>query len=256
MPIEAMFSLAGRRALVTGGATGIGAAIATALAQAGASVAITANRRGAADTLAAIAATGRQGHAIQADLAAIDPAEAERIVAEAEAALGGLDILVNNAGIISRSAAEAMEFDAWRQLMTIDLDAAWLLCQAAGRRFLSAGSGKIVNVGSVLSFQGGIRVAAYASAKHALVGMTQALANEWAGKGVNVNAVAPGYTATSNTAPLRDDPVRRAELLARVPAGRFAEPEEIAGPVVFLCADASAYCHGSVLAVDGGWLSR
>jgi 2-deoxy-D-gluconate 3-dehydrogenase len=254
MPIEAMFSLAGRRALVTGGATGIGAAIAAALAEAGASVAITANRRGADDTLAAIAAAGAHGHVIQADLAAIDAADAERIAADAEAALGGLDILVNNAGIITRSEAEAMEFDAWRRLMTID--AAWLLCQAAGRRFLAAGSGRIVNVGSVLSFQGGIRVAAYAAAKHALVGMTRALANEWAGRGVNVNAVAPGYTATANTAPLREDPVRRAELLARVPAGRFAEPEEIAGPVVFLCADAAAYCHGSVLAVDGGWLSR
>jgi len=250
------FSLAGRRALVTGGAAGIGAAVAVALARCGADVAVTRHSRPADTVLAAVEAAGRRAVALDADMAALDPAGAERLVAGAAEALGGVDVLVNNAGIIHRADAADFGHDAWRRVLHVDLDAAWLLSRAAGRRMLAAGGGRIVNVASVLSFQGGVRVPAYAAAKHALAGLTKALANEWAGRGVGVNAVAPGYTATENTAALRADPERSRSLLDRIPAGRWAEPADIAGAVVFLASPAAAYVHGHVLAVDGGWLAR
>jgi 2-deoxy-D-gluconate 3-dehydrogenase len=250
------FSLAGRRALVTGGATGIGAAIARALAAFGADVAVTAHRRPADSVLGDIRALGRRAVALAADLGALDEQKAATLAADAEARLGGLDILVNNAGIIRRAEALDHSYADWRAVMTVDLDAMFLLSQAAARRMAPRRSGRIVNIASVLAFEGGIRVPGYAAAKHAVVGLTRAIANEWAAHGVTVNAIAPGYVATENTAALRQDAARMRDLLARIPAGRFGEPDEIAGAAVFLASPAAAYVTGSTLVVDGGWLSR
>ena len=251
-----LFDLTGRKALVTGGATGIGEGIALALAGAGADVALTYRSHQPDATLARIEATGRTGAAVQADFTGMDEAGARDVVDFAADALGGLDILVNNAGIIHREDSVDMALDDWRRVLAVNLDSVWLLSQAAGRRMVGQGAGKIVIVASVLSSQGGLRVPAYASSKHAVLGLTRALCNEWAPKGVNVNAIAPGYTATDNTQALRDDPERSKALLDRIPAGRFAEPSEIGGAAVFLASDAASYCHGSVVTVDGGWLAR
>jgi len=250
------FDLSGRKALVTGGATGIGEGIALGLAAAGANVALTYRSHEPDETLDRIRAHGVKAAAVRADFAGMDQAQADEVVSFASDALGGLDILVNNAGIIHREASTDMPFEDWRRVLSVNLDSVWLLCQAAGRHMVAQGSGKIVNVASVLSSQGGLFVPGYASSKHAVVGLTRALCNEWAGKGVNVNAIAPGYTATDNTQALRDDPDRSKALLDRIPAGRFAEPSEIAGAAVFLASDAATYCHGSVVTVDGGWLAR
>ena len=243
------FSLQGRRALVTGGASGIGAAIAHAYAAAGAEVVITRHGAGPLRLDA-----GGDCLAVHCELA--EPDAAERLVALLEGEGGAPDILVNCAGIIRRAdAADTSEAD-WDAVMQVNLNAAWRLSQACGRHMLARGAGKIVNIASLLSFQGGIRVPAYAASKHALLGLTRALANEWAARGVNVNAIAPGYIVTANTAPLREDPQRSAQILARIPAGRWGDPGDIAGAAVFLAAPASAYIHGQVLAVDGGWLAR
>ena len=250
------FDLTGRKALVTGGATGIGEGIALGLAAAGADVALTYRSHAPEETIAKIEALGRKAAAVRADFSGMDEAAAAEVVGFAADALGGLDILVNNAGIIHREDSDKMRLDDWRRVMDVNLDSVWLLSQAAGQRMLAQGSGKIVTVSSVLGTQGGLRVPAYASSKHAVIGLTKALCNEWAGRGVNVNAIAPGYTATDNTQALRDDPDRSKALLERIPAGRFADPSEIAGAAVFLCSDAAAYCHGSVVTVDGGWLAR
>ena len=251
-----LFDLTGRKALVTGGATGIGEGIALALAGAGADVALTYRSHQPDATLARIEATGRTGAAVQADFTGMDEAGARDVVDFAADALGGLDILVNNAGIIHREDSVELALDDWRRVLAVNLDSVWLLSQAAGRRMVGQGAGKIVIVASVLSSQGGLRVPAYASSKHAVLGLTRALCNEWAPKGVNVNAIAPGYTATDNTQALRDDPERSKALLERIPAGRFAEPSEIGGAAVFLASEAASYCHGSVVTVDGGWLAR
>lgn len=250
------FDLTGRKALVTGGATGIGEGIALALAVAGADVALTYRSHQPEDTIGKIEALGRKAAAVQADFSGMDEAAAEAVIGFAAKALGGLDILVNNAGIIHREASVDMPLADWRRVMAVNLESVWLLSQAAGKRMVAQGSGKIVIVSSVLGTQGGLRVPAYASSKHAVIGLTRALCNEWAGSGVNVNAIAPGYTATDNTQALRDDQERSKALLERIPAGRFAEPHEIAGAAVFLASDAAAYCHGSVVTVDGGWLAR
>jgi len=250
------FDLTGRKALVTGGATGIGEGVALALAAAGADVALTFRSHQPDDTLARIERVGRKAAAVRADFADMDEAAASDVIGVAADALGGLDILVNNAGIIHRGDSAEMAFADWRRVLSVNLDSVWLLSQAAGRRMVAQGSGKIVIVSSVLGTQGGLRVPAYAASKHAAIGLTRALCNEWAPHGVNVNAIAPGYTATDNTQALRDDPERSRALLARIPAGRFAEPSEIAGAAVFLSSDAAAYCHGSVVTVDGGWLAR
>ena len=207
-------------------------------------------------TLAEIEAMGRKAAAVQADFTGMDEAGAAEVTRFASEALGGLDILVNNAGIIHREDSVDMPLAEWRRVLSVNLDSVWLLSQAAGRQMVERGSGKIVIVSSVLGTQGGLRVPAYASSKHAVIGLTRALCNEWAGHGVNVNAIAPGYTATDNTQALRDDPERSRALLDRIPAGRFADPSEIAGAAVFLASDAAAYCHGSVVTVDGGWLAR
>ena len=250
------FDLTGRKALVTGGATGIGEGVALALAAAGADVALTFRSHQPDDTLARIERVGRKAAAVRADFADMDEAAAGDVIGFAADALGGLDILVNNAGIIHRGDSAEMAFADWRRVLSVNLDSVWLLSQAAGRRMVAQGAGKIVIVSSVLGTQGGLRVPAYAASKHAVIGLTRALCNEWAAHGVNVNAIAPGYTATDNTQALRDDPERSRALLTRIPAGRFAEPSEIAGAAVFLSSDAAAYCHGSVVTVDGGWLAR
>lgn len=251
-----LFSLLGRNALVTGGATGIGQAIALALAEAGADVAITVHQRGGEQTISAIKGAGRMGHAIAADLQSLDPAGAEELVATASGLLGDVDILINNAGIIRR--ADALDFEEadWRQVLATNLDAVWFLSQAAGRRMAAKKGGAIVSIASLLSFQGGIRVPAYTAAKHAVVGITRALGNELAAANVRVNAIAPGYIATQNTEALRADETRNRQILERIPAGRWGDPRHIAGAAVFLASEAAAYMSGSVVTVDGGWMAR
>jgi 2-deoxy-D-gluconate 3-dehydrogenase len=254
MTIEALFSLAGKRALVTGGASGIGQAIAVALAQAGADVAVTVHKQAADATGAAVVAAGRRFAELRCDLA--DPDFAGELLDAAERALGPVDILVNNAGIIRRADALDTAEQDWRAVLDVNLDATWRLSQAAARRMTARGGGKIVNIASLLAFQGGIRVPAYVASKHAVVGLTKALANEVSALNVNVNVIAPGYIATANTAALRDDPMRSRQILDRIPAGRWGAPADIGGACVFLCSGAAGYIHGHVLAVDGGWLAR
>ncbi len=249
-----LFRLDGQVALVTGGDKGLGQAMAIALAQAGADVAIV-SRSGHNDaTLAAVAAVGRRGLSLTADLG--QPEAAATVVDQAVEALGRIDILVNNAGIIRR--ADAVDFDPadFAAVLDVNLTGVWTLSQTAGRHMLAQGRGKIINIASLLAFQGGIRVPAYTAAKHAVAGLTKALANEWAGRGINVNAIAPGYMATDNTQALRDDQQRNRQIMERIPAGRWGAPEDMAGAVVFLASRAADYVHGHVLVVDGGWMAR
>ena len=249
-----LFRLDGQVALVTGGDKGLGQAMAVALAQAGADVAIV-SRSGHNDaTRAAIEAAGRRGLALTADLGRPDAAVA--VVEQAALALGRIDILVNNAGIIRRAAALETELADFQAVLDVNLVGVWALAQAAGRRMIAQGHGKIINIASLLAFQGGIRVPAYTASKHAVAGLTKALANEWARYGINVNAIAPGYMATDNTQALRDDPERSRQLLERIAAGRWGAPDDMAGAVVFLASRASDYVHGHVLVVDGGWMAR
>ncbi|HYI48495.1 MAG TPA: 2-dehydro-3-deoxy-D-gluconate 5-dehydrogenase KduD [Allosphingosinicella sp.] len=247
------FDLTGKCAIVTGANTGIGQAIAVALAGAGADVALVGRSR-AEETADQVRALGRGAALIDADLSTSAPVQ--DIVDQTLAELGGLDILVNNAGIIRR--ADAVDFSEadWDAVIDTNLKSLFFLCQAAGRHMIARGSGKIVNIASLLSFQGGIRVPSYTAAKSGVAGLTKALANEWAGKGVNVNAIAPGYIATNNTAALRADETRNRQILERIPAGRWGAPSDIAGAAVFLASSASDYVNGHVLAVDGGWLGR
>jgi len=250
------FSLDGRRALVTGGASGIGQAIAVAFAHAGADVAFTVHRSPGDETKAAIAAAGREAREVRADLGAIDAAGAEALIAGLEDDLGPIDILVNNAGIIRRADLPAYSEVDWRAVIATNLDAVWFLSQAAGRRMRERRSGRLIAIASVLSFQGGIRVPAYTAAKHAVAGLTKALANELAPHNVSVNAIAPGYIVTDNTTALRADPDRSRQILERIPAGRWGAPNDIAGAAVFLASPAAAYVSGEVLTVDGGWMAR
>ena len=247
------FDLTGRAALVTGANSGIGRAIALALAAAGADVAL-AGRTAADDTAREVRALGRKTAIVEADLATIAPVQGA--VDRTVAALGGLDILINNAGIIRR--ADAIDFSEadWDSVIDTNLKSLFFLCQAAGRHMIAQGKGKIVNIASLLSFQGGVRVPSYAAAKSGVAGLTKALANEWAAKGVNVNAIAPGYIATNNTAALQADETRNRQILERIPAGRWGAPADIGGAALFLSSPASDYVHGHVLAVDGGWLAR
>jgi 2-dehydro-3-deoxy-D-gluconate 5-dehydrogenase len=251
-----MFSLTGQTALVTGAATGIGAAIAVALADAGADVAITVNTRAGTETIAKVKSAGRQAMDVAANLAEMDGPAMDRMLDDVEAALGPMTVLVNNAGIIRR--ADAVDYTAsdWDDVIDVNLNAVWRLTQAAGRRMIGRGGGRVITIASLLSFQGGIRVPAYTAAKHAVVGMTKALANEWAPKGIAVNAIAPGYVETANTEALRADPDRSRQILERIPAGRWGKPEDIAGTAVFLASGAARYIHGQVIVVDGGWMAR
>jgi 2-deoxy-D-gluconate 3-dehydrogenase len=252
--MAANFRLDGRCALVTGAGRGLGQAMAVALAEAGADVAGV-DIVAVDETRTRVEAAGRRFVAIEQDLRG--PETAHRVVAQATSAMGRLDILINNAGIIRR--ADSIDFTEadWDDVIDVNLKSVFFLAQAAARQFFAQGDGgKIVNVASMLSFQGGIRVPSYTASKSGVLGLTRLLANEWAARGINVNAIAPGYMATANTAPLRADAARSAEILARIPAGRWGEPADLAGTVVFLCSPASDYVHGSVIAVDGGWLAR
>jgi 2-deoxy-D-gluconate 3-dehydrogenase len=254
LPILDSFRLDGKAALVTGATRGIGAAIAVALAEAGADVVCHGNSRAPDATCAAIRSAGRQAAIAMGDLA--DPATAERLIEATLARFQRIDILINNAGAIRRAPAADYSVEDWNAVIAIDLTSVFRLAQLAGRPMLAQSSGKIVNIASLLSFQGGITVPAYAAAKGGVAQITKALANEWAGKGVHVNAIAPGYIATDNTQALRDNETRNRQILERIPAGRWGDPADIAGTAVFLCSDASNYIDGHVLAVDGGWLAR
>lgn len=249
-----LFDLTGKSAVVTGAGRGLGRAMAIALAEAGADVAIVTNRTPAEETAMAIRQLGRKAHTIVADLG--DESKLQGVVTEAVSTFGKLDILVNNAGIIRRTPAADHAAEDWHDVLQVNLNAVFFLCQYAGREMLKQGSGKIINIASMLSFQGGINVPGYTASKHGVAGITKALANEWAGKGVQVNAIAPGYMATDNTQQLQDDPVRSKQILERIPAGRWGTPEDLSGPVVFLASAASDYMSGHVLCVDGGWMNR
>ncbi|ANY20223.1 2-dehydro-3-deoxy-D-gluconate 5-dehydrogenase [Tsuneonella dongtanensis] len=247
------FSLSGRRALVTGANTGIGQAIAVALAAAGADVAL-AGRSEPAETLRLIADAGGKAVNIAADLSSIEPVE--RVVAETVEGLGGIDILVNNAGIIRRNDLADFTEEDWDAVVDTNLKSLFFLSQAAARHMVAQRRGKIVNIASLLSFQGGIRVPSYAAAKSGVAGVTRAMANELAPSGVQVNAIAPGYIATNNTAALQADETRNRQILERIPTGRWGRPEDIAGAAVFLASPASDYLTGQIIAVDGGWMAR
>jgi len=248
-----MFELTGRTALVTGARTGIGRAAALGLADAGADLVLWGHHDDLDDVAKEAGERGRRVSTVVGDLS--DPLAIRAAAAEV---LAGhqVDILVNNAGVIRRAPAADTAMSDWRAVVGINLDAVFLMCRLFGVPMRQRGIGKIVNVASLLSFQGGVNVPAYAASKHGVVGLTRALANEWASSGVNVNAVAPGYIVTANTAALRADPKREPEIRSRIPAGRWGEPTDIAGAVVFLAAPASDYVHGHVLVVDGGWLAR
>jgi 2-deoxy-D-gluconate 3-dehydrogenase len=248
------FDLTGRVAIVTGANTGLGQAIAVGLAQAGADI-VAVGRTAPAETLAMVRGTGRKLHAVRADLGSI--AGIPDAVEEAFSLAGRADILVNNAGIIRR--ADSLDFteEDWDAVMDTNLKSAFFLSQAVARRWVAAErGGKIINIASMLSFQGGIRVPSYTASKSGLAGLTRLLACEWAAKGINVNAIAPGYFATNNTAALQADETRNRDILARIPAGRWGRPEDLAGAAVFLASGASDYMQGAVVPVDGGWLAR
>jgi 2-deoxy-D-gluconate 3-dehydrogenase len=251
-----LFRIDGKVALVTGASRGLGAGIAMALARAGARVALHASEQLPRETAATIAAAGfGAAQMFAADLS--QPDAAERLFAEVVQTCGAVDILVNNAGIIRRASAVDYTDDDWDVVMQVNLSSVFRLCRAAARHLLDRGApGKIVNIASLLSFQGGVRVPAYAAAKGGLAQLTKALANEWAAHRINVNAVAPGYMETDNTRALRDDATRSRQILERIPAGRWGRPDDLDGAVVFLASRASDYVHGHVLAVDGGWLGR
>jgi 2-deoxy-D-gluconate 3-dehydrogenase len=249
------FRLDGQVACVTGTTRGIGQAGAIALAEAGCDI-VHLDRRDPAETRARVEALGRRSALVELDLEQADAEACERAIQSAAAAFGRLDVLVNSAGVVARgpvldvSAAEA------ERVLHVNLHCVFALTRAAGRGFVEQGSGAVVNVASLLSLQGGVLVSAYTTAKHGVLGLTRAFANEWAPHGVRVNALAPGYIATDLNARLREDPVRYQEILARIPAGRWGSPPDLAGALVYLCSPAAAYVTGTVLTVDGGWMSR
>lgn len=247
------FSLKGKVAVVTGANTGLGQGMCVALAQAGAKVAGVA-RRSCEETKALIEKDGGEFLEVIADLGSTEPIQG--IIDKTVERFGKVDILVNNAGIILREDAINVPESDWDKVITINQKVVFFMCQAFAKEFEKIGGGKIVNVASMLSYQGGIRVPAYTASKSAILGLTRALANEWASKNINVNAIAPGYMATNNTNQLRSDANRSDEILGRIPAGRWGTPEDMAGAVVFLCSDAASYVNGFTLAVDGGWLAR
>ena len=247
------FDLTGQVAIVTGANTGIGQAIALALAAAGADIAAV-GRTPAQDTVAQIRALGRRAEVIAADLSTIEPVQ--RVIDETLEKLGRLDILVNNAGIIRRADSVDFTEEDWDAVIDTNLKSVFFLCQAAGRHMIAQGSGRIINIASMLTFQGGIRVPSYTASKSGVGGLTKLLANEWAAKGVTVNAIAPGYIATNNTTALQADEARNRSILDRIPAGRWGDASDLGGAAVFLASAAAGYVNGHILAVDGGWLAR
>ena len=248
------FSLEGKVAIVTGANTGLGQGMAVALAEAGADLALV-GRSSPDETVELAKKTGRKVHVIMADLGSLDPVDT--IVGETKEALGGVDILVNNAGIIKRNDSIDFTEEDWDAVMDINLKTLFFLSQKVAREMIAAGKGgKIINIASMLSYQGGIRVPSYTASKSGVMGLTRILANEWAKHGINVNAIAPGYFATNNTAALQADESRNAEILGRIPSGRWGEPSDLGGAAVFLASRASDYVQGITLPVDGGWLAR
>ncbi len=249
------FSLEGKVAIVTGCGTGLGQGIALALAEAGADIVGIAHRSDFSETEEAVKGYGRRFLGIQANLLTLEPVE--RIIKESVEAMGKIDILVNNAGIIRRE--DALEFSEkdWDEVMDINLKTLFFMSQAAAKQYVKQGTGgKIINIASMLSFQGGIRVPSYTASKAGVKGITMALANEWAKYNINVNAIAPGYMVTDNTEAIRADAKRSEEILGRIPAGRWGTKEDMGGPAVFLASEASSYMNGFTMAVDGGWLAR
>ena len=252
--MASVFDLSGKVALVTGANTGLGQGLAVGLAAAGADI-VAAGRSTPAETEREVKALGRKFAFVPADFS--QPSIAGDVAARAEAAFGPVNILVNNAGTIKRN--DALDFTEadWDEVMDVNLKSVFFLSQAVARSMVLSGKGgKIINIASMLSFQGGIRVASYTSSKSGIAGLTKLLANEWAKHGINVNAIAPGYFATNNTDALRADEKRNTEILGRIPAGRWGQPSDLAGAAVFLASGASDYVHGTILAVDGGWLAR
>lgn len=248
------FDLSGKTALVTGANTGLGQGMAVALARAGADIALV-GRSAPSETIALIEAEGRLAYDIRADLMKTD--EAREALESAIEHAGHVDILVNNAGIIRRNDAVDFSESDWDDVMDVNLKTLFFLSQAFVNHCIGRGTrGKIVNIASMLSYQGGIRVASYTASKSGVMGLTRLMANEWAGQGINANAIAPGYFATNNTAALQEDEERNAAILSRIPAGHWGKPDELGGAVVFLCSAASDYVHGITLPVDGGWLAR
>jgi 2-dehydro-3-deoxy-D-gluconate 5-dehydrogenase len=252
--MSSAFDLTGKVALVTGANTGLGQGLAVGLAAAGADI-VAAGRSTPSETEAAVKALGRKFAFVPADFS--KPSMAGDVAAKAETPFGPINILVNNAGTIKRNDALDFTESDWDEVMDVNLKSVFFLSQAVARSMVAGGDGgKIINIASMLSFQGGIRVASYTSSKSGVAGLTKLLANEWAKHGINVNAIAPGYFATNNTDALRADEKRNTEILGRIPAGRWGQPSDLAGAAVFLASGASDYVHGTILAVDGGWLAR
>ena len=250
-----LFSLEGKVALVTGAGRGLGQGMALGLAAAGADIAGL-DRQACDETAGLVGSLGRRFHDVTCDLGKAGPADMTGVVESVVAELGNLDILLNNAGIIRRAPIFEFSEADWDDVLQINLKAVFLLSQAAARHMAGQGGGKIINIASMLSFQGGILVPSYTAAKSGVAGITKALANELASKNINVNAIAPGYMATDNTAPLRADAARNQSILERIPAGRWGEPSDLQGTAVFLASAASDYVQGITLPVDGGWLCR
>lgn len=250
-----LFDLSGKNALVTGASRGLGQEIAIGLATAGANVICSSSRLGGcAETISRIQALGKQASEVNADLS--DAKSVEELAIRAIKNSGGIDILVNVGGTIFRSPAVSYDYQEWQKVMRVNLDASFLLAQKVAPIMFERGAGKIINIASMLSYTGGITVPAYTASKHAVAGLTKALANEWGAQNIQVNAIAPGYFKTDNTQALQDDPVRNKEIQARIPAARWGEPQDLVGAAIFLASPASNYVNGHILAVDGGWLAR
>ncbi|WP_372779142.1 SDR family oxidoreductase [Priestia aryabhattai] len=249
-----LFSLDGKVAAITGATRGIGRSMAIALAEAGSDIALLQRSKEFLGVKEEIERLGRKCFIINCDLE--NASEVSEAISSVVAYFGKLDILVNNAGIQKRSPAVDFAEEDWDAVMNVNLKTVWLLCQQAGRQMLKQGSGKIINMASLLSYQGGITVPAYAAAKGGVAQLTKALSNEWAAKGVNVNGIVPGYIATDMNEALINDETRSRQIIERIPAGRWGQADDFKGAVVFLASDASAYIHGHLLAIDGGWLGR
>ena len=249
-----IFDLRGKKALVTGSSRGLGFGIALALAEAGAQIALHGSKSVPAEAIKRIDEAGGKPTTVTGDLS--DPDVCRQIIDQVISSFGGIDILVNNAGTIRRAPAADHSWEDWNTVLETNLSSVFRLSQLAGQHMLAQGRGKIINIASMLTFQGGMFVPSYAAAKGGVGQLTKAFANEWASRGINVNAIAPGYMETDNTAALRADPVRSRQILERIPAGRWGNPSDLNGAAIFLASRASDYVHGHILVVDGGWLSR